>query len=87
MFISWNISILSYFCRVLHKNKIVFDYDDDGEIGAGKRLLEVLRNNKNVNNMMVVVTRWYGGIKLGHSRFKIIKDVAVALLQRDHVLV
>ena len=29
-----------------------------------------------VANIMVIVTRWYGGIKLGGDRFRIINSVA-----------
>ncbi|ORX41821.1 UPF0029-domain-containing protein [Piromyces finnis] len=53
--------------------------DDDGEHGAGitlEGLLEVI----DARNVFVMVTRWYGGIKLGPDRFKHIKDVALQLL-------
>ena len=51
------------------------DYDDDGEAKAGGRLLELI-NLMNVDDMVVVVTRWYGGVKLGPSRFKCINTIA-----------
>jgi len=53
--------------------------DDDGEHGAGitlEGLLEVI----DARNVFVMVSRWYGGIKLGPDRFKHIKDVALQLL-------
>lgn len=54
---------------------IVQDCDDDGEQAAGGRLLSLLQI-LNVVNVMVVVTRWYGGIQLGPARFKHINNAA-----------
>jgi putative IMPACT (imprinted ancient) family translation regulator len=54
---------------------IVQDCDDDGEQAAGGRLLNLLQI-LNVVNVMVVVTRWYGGIQLGPARFKHINNAA-----------
>ena len=51
------------------------DCDDDGEIAAGRRLLHLLQV-MNVWNVLVIVSRWYGGVKLGPDRFNIINDVA-----------
>ena len=51
------------------------DYDDDGESAAGSRLLHLLQI-MNVWDVLVVVSRWYGGVKLGPDRFKIISNVA-----------
>ena len=51
------------------------DCDDDGEIAAGRRLLHLLQV-MNVWNVLVIVIRWYGGVKLGPDRFNIINDVA-----------
>lgn len=51
------------------------DCDDDGETAAGSRiahLLEILE----VENVLVVVSRWYGGILLGADRFKHINQAA-----------
>jgi hypothetical protein len=55
-------------------------YNDDGEHGAGRRLLELLRGN-DVNDTLVCVTRWYGGKHLGPERFNIIVDNAKQALQ------
>jgi putative IMPACT (imprinted ancient) family translation regulator len=49
--------------------------DDDGETGAGDKLLYLLERME-VTNTLVVVTRWYGGIQLGPDRFKHITGVA-----------
>ena len=47
----------------------------DGETGADKTL-EYLLSVQNHANVFVNVARWYGGIKLGPKRFKIISQVA-----------
>ncbi|KAL7922461.1 ribosomal protein S5 domain 2-type protein [Trichoderma austrokoningii] len=51
------------------------DCDDDGEDAAGGRLLHLLQLME-VWDAMVVVTRWYGGVKLGPRRFALINGVA-----------
>ena len=43
------------------------DCDDDGETAAGSRLLHLLQL-MDVWNVLVVVSRWYGGIQLGPDR-------------------
>lgn len=42
---------------------------DDGESGAGNVILRQLEAAGLVNHV-VVVTRWYGGVKLGGDRFR-----------------
>lgn len=51
------------------------DCDDDGETAAGGRLLHLMQL-MDVWNVLVVVTRWYGGVKLGPDRFRCINSVA-----------
>ncbi|KAL1593793.1 hypothetical protein SLS60_010525 [Paraconiothyrium brasiliense] len=51
------------------------DCDDDGETAAGGRMLHLMQL-MDVWNVMVVVTRWYGGIHLGPDRFRIINTAA-----------
>lgn len=53
------------------------DCEDDGEAAAGGRLLHLLQV-MDVWNLLVVVTRWYGGVKLGPDRFSIINNIARA---------
>ena len=43
-------------------------FDDDGEDGAGMRLLGILQKMK-IYNVFVIVSRWYGGTLLGNDRF------------------
>ena len=42
--------------------------DDDGESGAGAVILRMLEREGLVD-VIVVVTRWYGGVHLGGDRF------------------
>lgn len=51
------------------------DCDDDGETAAGSRMLHLMQL-MDVWNVMVVVTRWYGGVHLGPDRFRIINTTA-----------
>ncbi|KAL6879082.1 ribosomal protein S5 domain 2-type protein [Trichoderma novae-zelandiae] len=51
------------------------DCDDDGEDAAGSRLLRLLQL-MDAWDVMVVVSRWYGGVKLGPRRFALINSVA-----------
>ena len=67
------------------------DNDDDGESAAGGRLAHLLqilvcilsllfrfsfKNFQEVNNVLVIVTRYFGGIHLGPDRFKHINQAA-----------
>ncbi|KAG0369788.1 hypothetical protein BC939DRAFT_504082 [Gamsiella multidivaricata] len=55
------------------------DNDDDGETAAGSRLLHLM-SILDVKNVVVVVSRWYGGIPLSADRFKHINNAARQLL-------
>ena len=54
---------------------LVKDNDDDGEKGSGAKLASLLELSS-AENVLVVVSRWYGGQLLGPSRFKWIAGVA-----------
>ena len=56
------------------------DFDDDGEAAAGGRLLHLLEI-VGAENVAVVVSRWYGGVKLGPARFSHINNAARVLLR------
>lgn len=57
-------------------SQLVFqDCDDDGETAAGGRLLHLLQI-MDVWGVLVVVSRWYGGVQLGPDRFRLINQVA-----------
>jgi hypothetical protein len=51
------------------------DCNDDGETAAGGRLLHLMQL-MDLWNVIVVVTRWYGGHKLGPRRFALINQAA-----------
>lgn len=61
------------------------DYHDDGEGGAGIKLMYLLQDS-NVKNVMVVVSRWFGGIMLGQARFMYITDAARGMLDQGGYL-
>ncbi|KAG9073336.1 hypothetical protein KI688_001128 [Linnemannia hyalina] len=66
--------------RVENENgTIAQDNDDDGETAAGSRLLHLM-SILDVKNVVVVVSRWYGGIPLSADRFKHINNAARLLL-------
>ncbi|KAJ3406902.1 hypothetical protein CcCBS67573_g04094 [Chytriomyces confervae] len=54
--------------------------DDDGEGGAGDRMLHLLER-MNQTDIVAVVVRWYGGIQLGPDRFKDITGVLKTLIE------
>ncbi len=60
---------------------LVSDNDDDGEKGSGNKLASLLEMCR-AENVLVVVSRWFGGVHLGSSRFKWIASVARDGLER-----
>ena len=56
------------------------DCDDDGETHAGSRMLHLLEI-LDCQNVLVVVSRWYGGVQLGPDRFKHINNAARNVLE------
>ncbi|SLN50897.1 hypothetical protein PEL8287_02668 [Roseovarius litorisediminis] len=52
---------------------------DDGESGAGMVILRMLEREA-LTDHMIVVTRWYGGKKLGGDRFRHVQDCVRAYL-------
>ncbi|EGT31431.1 hypothetical protein CAEBREN_19307 [Caenorhabditis brenneri] len=61
--------------KVIHHH----DCEDDGEHGASSKMLELMDRMK-ADNVMVVVTRWYGGIHLGPDRFRHINNLTRQIL-------
>lgn len=54
---------------------------DGGESGSGDHLARLL-DLSGCDDVVVVVSRWYGGVKLGSDRWKRISDVAKEALTR-----
>lgn len=73
-----NIMAYRIFCQ--ERNAFLQDCDDNGELHAGSRLLHLLQILE-VKDLVVVVTRWYGGILLGPDRFKHYNNSARELLK------
>ena len=64
-----------YAYRIKTATRTIENSCDDGEYGAGKRVLELMRE-LNITNQMVIVTRWYGGQHMGPRRFNCILNAA-----------
>ncbi|EGW31898.1 uncharacterized protein SPAPADRAFT_152072 [Spathaspora passalidarum NRRL Y-27907] len=60
-------------------------FKDNGESGAGSKILELLIKH-NIVNVLVIVTRWYGGTPLGGSRFRHITNTTLKTLQNSNKL-
>ncbi|KAM9385558.1 protein IMPACT [Pholidichthys leucotaenia] len=73
-----------YAYRIYCEDKDTFlqDCEDDGETAAGGRMLHLLQI-LDVRNVMVIVSRWYGGILLGPDRFKHINNCARNILVEE----
>lgn len=56
-------------------------FKDNGESGAGTKLLEHLEK-RNVFNKLIIVTRWYGGGPIGSLRFRHILNCCFESLKR-----
>ena len=61
------------------------DSDDDGESAAGGRLLHLLQL-VDAKNVIVVVSRWFGGTLLGPARFGLINKAARDLLESQGLI-
>lgn len=59
------------------------DNDDDGEDGAGSRMA-LLLHQRHEDGVLVVVSRWFGGVHLGPKRFAHIVNVTRDLLIHCH---
>ena len=64
-----------YAYRVKRDNRFLEHYDDDGEWGAGAKLLELMRENS-IEDTLVCTTRWCGERHLGRTRFDLVLNAA-----------
>ena len=58
------------------------DCDDDGEAAAGRNLAHLLAV-LGAENVLVAVTRWFGGVLLGPQRFRVITECARDVLSQQ----
>ena len=73
-------NISAYRIYLPEKKSWLADCDDDGEDAAGGRLLHLLEI-LDITDRVVVVSRWFGGVKLGPDRFKLINNAARNVLK------
>jgi len=70
----------SFAVRLRKANQLIENKNDDGETGAGMVILRSIRKI-NAVNVIVVVTRWFGGTKLYNDRFKHLQDCTRIILE------
>jgi len=65
---------------VLSRDGIQYETkNDDGETGAGMVILRALKKGR-MQNTIVCVTRWFGGVKLMGDRFRHVQDATAYAL-------
>lgn len=73
----------SYAYRILQENGSVVEWkNDDGETGAGMCILREIQRADYIN-IVVVVTRFFGGIHLQNDRFKHVIDATKRILENE----
>ena len=68
-----------YAYRVGRSANMKEGFNDDKEHGAGQALLKLLQDEKR-SNVIIVITRWFGGKHLGPRRFELFKVSACEAL-------
>mgnify|MGYP003486537613 FL=1 len=72
----------SFAYRIKQENGSILEWkNDDGETGAGMCILREIQR-KNGVNMVLVVTRYFGGIKLQTDRFKNVIDACKMFFEK-----
>ncbi|XP_059478828.1 protein IMPACT-A-like isoform X2 [Neocloeon triangulifer] len=74
-----------YAYRIQRSGNIISDCDDDGETHAGSRMLHLLEI-LNASDVLVIVTRWFGGVHLGPARFQHINNAARQVLIQAQII-
>lgn len=67
--------------RIAHAGAVYETKQDDGETGAGMVILRILQK-RNVKNVVVCVTRWFGGVKLQGDRFAHVQSATQYAIDR-----
>ncbi len=70
-----------YAYRIRHGGLLLENARDDGEYGAAAHILKLLQE-KEVENVLIVVTRWKGGPNMGPRRMDMIKEAAKQALMK-----
>jgi hypothetical protein len=70
-----------YAYRIKVGQHVIEHFEDDGEYGAGRRLLALLQQ-MDICEQLVCVSRWYGGKHLGLARFDHITEAGKLVLGR-----
>ena len=68
-----------YAYRIRSGDTYIEHFEDDGEYGAGRRLLQMLQQ-KDISNTMICCSSWCGENKLGAARFEYIKEACQIVL-------
>ena len=64
-----------YAYRIGCSSNLKESFFDDKEHGAGSSLLKLLQEERS-SNVIVVVSRWFGGKHLGPRRFELFNETA-----------
>ncbi len=72
----------SWAARISRNGAIFETKSDDGETGAGQVILHQLRKQQ-VVDVIVVVTRWFGGTKLQSDRFRHLQDATRYFIDKE----
>eukprot|EP01095_Lingulamoeba_sp_RSL-Kostka_P014287 TRINITY_DN618_c1_g1_i1.p1 TRINITY_DN618_c1_g1~~TRINITY_DN618_c1_g1_i1.p1 ORF type:complete len:142 (+),score=24.36 TRINITY_DN618_c1_g1_i1:146-571(+) len=78
-------NIIAYRLYDNEKKEIEEYRDDDGESGAGDKMLFILQK-LDIIDVWVCVTRNYGGVKLGGNRFKLINQACRDVLKEAKII-
>ena len=70
-----------YAYRLKEGDGVVESCSDDGEHGAGNKLLRLLQE-RSATDVVVVCTRWFGGVHIGPKRFGYITSSATDALNK-----
>jgi hypothetical protein len=70
---------------IAYKFKDIIDAEDDGEVGGSERVLDLIIHNK-LDNIAIVVCRWYGGTHMGSRRYDLIKECATEALVKAKLI-
>lgn len=69
-----------YAYRVGTERYSIHNWEDDGEWGGARWIMEAI-SSRNVYNRLICVTRWYGGKHMGRARFETIKEMAITAIE------